>query len=68
MFGLFILGGFYFTYLFCLSDPIVQIEIDNSRNILYTRSEKGVIQVSINIILLFKVGIASLVFVCVCVY
>ncbi|XP_012873976.1 PREDICTED: nuclear pore complex protein Nup155 [Dipodomys ordii] len=27
------------------NDPIVQIAIDNSRNILYTRSEKGVIQV-----------------------
>lgn len=26
-------------------DPIVQIAVDNSRNILYTRSEKGVIQV-----------------------
>ncbi|XP_072448887.1 nuclear pore complex protein Nup155 isoform X2 [Chiloscyllium punctatum] len=29
----------------CLSDPIVQIAIDNSRSILYTRSEKGVLQV-----------------------
>uniref|UniRef100_A0A8C0QQB1 Nucleoporin 155 n=1 Tax=Chelonoidis abingdonii TaxID=106734 RepID=A0A8C0QQB1_CHEAB len=28
-----------------LTNPIVQIAIDNSRNILYTRSEKGVIQV-----------------------
>ncbi|KFO90279.1 Nuclear pore complex protein Nup155, partial [Buceros rhinoceros silvestris] len=26
-------------------DPVVQIAIDNSRNILYTRSEKGVLQV-----------------------
>ncbi|KTG34271.1 hypothetical protein cypCar_00039544, partial [Cyprinus carpio] len=26
-------------------DPVVQIAVDNSRNILYTRSEKGVLQV-----------------------
>ncbi|XP_003504041.1 nuclear pore complex protein Nup155 [Cricetulus griseus] len=32
-------------FTFSEDDPIVQIEIDNSRNILYTRSEKGVIQV-----------------------
>uniref|UniRef100_A0A8C4K556 Nucleoporin 155 n=1 Tax=Dromaius novaehollandiae TaxID=8790 RepID=A0A8C4K556_DRONO len=31
--------------LLSLSDPVVQIAIDNSRNILYTRSEKGVLQV-----------------------
>jgi len=29
----------------CLSDPLVQICIDDSRNVLYTRSEKGTIQV-----------------------
>lgn len=27
-------------------DPVVQVAIDNSRNTLYTRSEKGVLQVS----------------------
>ena len=27
-------------------DPILQIEVDNSRNILYTRSEKGAVTVS----------------------
>ncbi|XP_042309327.1 nuclear pore complex protein Nup155 [Sceloporus undulatus] len=32
-------------FTFSEDDPIVQIAIDNSRNILYTRSEKGVIQV-----------------------
>ena len=26
-------------------DPLVQLEVDNSRQILYTRSEKGTIQV-----------------------
>lgn len=31
--------------LFCLTDPIVQIAIDNTRNTLFTRSEKGVLQV-----------------------
>lgn len=30
---------------FCSTDPIVQIAIDNSRNTLFTRSEKGVLQV-----------------------
>lgn len=29
----------------CSTDPIVQIAIDNSRNTLFTRSEKGVLQV-----------------------
>jgi len=29
-----------------LIDPLVQISIDESRNVLYTRSEKGSIQVS----------------------
>uniref|UniRef100_A0A2K6LWW2 Nucleoporin 155 n=1 Tax=Rhinopithecus bieti TaxID=61621 RepID=A0A2K6LWW2_RHIBE len=33
-------------FTFSEDDPILQIAIDNSRNILYTRSEKGVIQVS----------------------
>ncbi|EMP30278.1 hypothetical protein UY3_12603 [Chelonia mydas] len=33
------------SYANLQADPIVQIAIDNSRNILYTRSEKGVIQV-----------------------
>uniref|UniRef100_A0A2K6SBX7 Nucleoporin 155 n=1 Tax=Saimiri boliviensis boliviensis TaxID=39432 RepID=A0A2K6SBX7_SAIBB len=32
-------------FTFSEDDPILQIAIDNSRNILYTRSEKGVIQV-----------------------
>ncbi|MEE6458037.1 hypothetical protein FKM82_000160 [Ascaphus truei] len=32
-------------FTFSEDDPIVQIAIDNSRNILYTRSEKGLIQV-----------------------
>uniref|UniRef100_A0A8D1U338 Nucleoporin 155 n=2 Tax=Sus scrofa TaxID=9823 RepID=A0A8D1U338_PIG len=32
-------------FTFSEDDPIVQIAVDNSRNILYTRSEKGVIQV-----------------------
>ncbi|XP_039606595.1 nuclear pore complex protein Nup155 [Polypterus senegalus] len=32
-------------FTFSEDDPIVQIVIDNSRNTLYTRSEKGVIQV-----------------------
>lgn len=32
-------------FTFSEDDPIVQIAIDNSRNTLYTRSEKGVIQV-----------------------
>uniref|UniRef100_A0A4X2JYW2 Nucleoporin 155 n=1 Tax=Vombatus ursinus TaxID=29139 RepID=A0A4X2JYW2_VOMUR len=32
-------------FTFSEDDPIVQIAIDNSRNILYTRSERGVIQV-----------------------
>ena len=31
---------------FLLTDPLVQITIDESRNILYSRSEKGVIQVN----------------------
>ncbi|OBS78292.1 hypothetical protein A6R68_19317, partial [Neotoma lepida] len=34
-------------FTFSEDDPIVQIEIDNSRNILYTRSEKGVIQIAV---------------------
>ncbi|KAM4809382.1 nuclear pore complex protein Nup155 [Rhinophrynus dorsalis] len=32
-------------FTFSEDDPIVQIAIDNSRNILYTRSDKGVLQV-----------------------
>uniref|UniRef100_A0A8C5THZ5 Nuclear pore complex protein Nup155 n=1 Tax=Malurus cyaneus samueli TaxID=2593467 RepID=A0A8C5THZ5_9PASS len=32
-------------FTFSEDDPVVQIAIDNSRNILYTRSEKGVLQV-----------------------
>ncbi|TRY66457.1 hypothetical protein DNTS_035000 [Danionella cerebrum] len=32
-------------FSFSEDDPVVQIAIDNSRNILYTRSEKGVLQV-----------------------
>uniref|UniRef100_A0A2K5L4S8 Nucleoporin 155 n=1 Tax=Cercocebus atys TaxID=9531 RepID=A0A2K5L4S8_CERAT len=32
-------------FTFSEDDPVLQIAIDNSRNILYTRSEKGVIQV-----------------------
>ena len=30
---------------FAEEDPILQIEVDNSRNILYTRSEKGTVTV-----------------------
>lgn len=30
---------------FDLSDPLVQIRVDNSRNILYCRTEKGTLQV-----------------------
>lgn len=48
------LWGFLFFFVFL--DPIVQIAVDNSRNILYTRSEKGVIQVSIDIIPPFQRG------------
>ncbi|NXK61143.1 NU155 protein, partial [Sylvietta virens] len=32
-------------FTFSEDDPLIQIAIDNSRNILYTRSEKGVLQV-----------------------
>ncbi|XP_051972803.1 nuclear pore complex protein Nup155 [Xyrauchen texanus] len=32
-------------FSFSEDDPVVQIAIDNSRNVLYTRSEKGVLQV-----------------------
>uniref|UniRef100_A0A8C1ZSW8 Nuclear pore complex protein Nup155 n=1 Tax=Cyprinus carpio TaxID=7962 RepID=A0A8C1ZSW8_CYPCA len=32
-------------FSFSEDDPVVQIAVDNSRNILYTRSEKGVLQV-----------------------
>ncbi|NWS72090.1 NU155 protein, partial [Crotophaga sulcirostris] len=32
-------------FTFSEDDPVVQIAIDNSRNVLYTRSEKGVLQV-----------------------
>ncbi|XP_060617389.2 nuclear pore complex protein Nup155 [Anolis sagrei] len=35
----------FIPFTFSEDDPIEQIAIDNSRNILYTRSEKGVIQV-----------------------
>ncbi|XP_023215500.1 nuclear pore complex protein Nup155-like [Centruroides sculpturatus] len=35
----------FLNFAFSEEDPIVQIEIDNSRYILYTRSEKGGIQV-----------------------
>ncbi|XP_041042883.1 nuclear pore complex protein Nup155 isoform X1 [Carcharodon carcharias] len=35
----------FLQFTFSEDDPIVQIAIDNSRNILYTRSEKGVLQV-----------------------
>ncbi|OXB79178.1 UNVERIFIED_CONTAM: hypothetical protein H355_006637 [Colinus virginianus] len=34
-----------FHFLSHSQDPVVQIAVDNSRNILYTRSEKGVLQV-----------------------
>ena len=33
--------------MYFVLDPLVQIAIDESRNILYSRSEKGVIQVSV---------------------
>ena len=32
---------------FMVSDAIIQLAVDNTRNILYTRSEKGTIQVPI---------------------
>ncbi|XP_065120565.1 nuclear pore complex protein Nup155 isoform X1 [Paramisgurnus dabryanus] len=32
-------------FSFSEDDPVVQIAVDNSRNVLYTRSEKGVLQV-----------------------
>ncbi|NXF88358.1 NU155 protein, partial [Eubucco bourcierii] len=35
----------FLQFTFSQDDPVVQIAIDNSRNILYTRSEKGVLQV-----------------------
>lgn len=35
----------FLNLTFYEEDPITQIEIDNSRNILYTRSEKGTIEV-----------------------
>ncbi|NWT04676.1 NU155 protein, partial [Mionectes macconnelli] len=35
----------FLQFTFSEDDPVVQIAIDNSRNILYTRSEKGVLQV-----------------------
>lgn len=39
------------TVLFlCLSDALVQISIDDLRNILYTRSEKGTIQVGSSLV------------------
>lgn len=38
-------SDFNFLLSFYSTDPIVQIAIDNSRNTLFTRSEKGVLQV-----------------------
>ncbi|XP_065595993.1 nuclear pore complex protein Nup155 [Cyrtonyx montezumae] len=35
----------FLQFTFSEDDPVVQIAVDNSRNILYTRSEKGVLQV-----------------------
>ena len=49
-------GFLFFLFFFFFLDPIVQIAVDNSRNILYTRSEKGVIQVSVDIIPPFQRG------------
>ncbi|XP_022254882.1 nuclear pore complex protein Nup155-like, partial [Limulus polyphemus] len=35
----------FLNFAFSEEDPIVQIEIDNSRHVLYTRSDRGTIQV-----------------------
>ncbi|XP_006813093.1 nuclear pore complex protein Nup155-like, partial [Saccoglossus kowalevskii] len=35
----------FLNFTFSEDDPVVQISVDNTRNILYTRSEKGTIQV-----------------------
>lgn len=44
---------------FCLTDPIVQIAIDNTRNTLFTRSEKGVLQVQCPVIQYFMIVLNS---------
>ena len=31
----------------CFSDPIAQLAVDNTRNILFSRSERGTIQVNL---------------------
>ena len=48
-----------------LLDPLVQIVIDESRNILYSRSEKGVIQVIIVFVFTRVCVCVHYVFVCV---
>ncbi|XP_019645345.1 PREDICTED: nuclear pore complex protein Nup155-like isoform X1 [Branchiostoma belcheri] len=35
----------FLTFSFSEEDPIVQIEVDNSRHVLYTRTEKGTLEV-----------------------
>jgi hypothetical protein len=43
-------------------DPIVQLEVDDSRHILYARSEKGTIQASVlsNFFLVLVVNLAKI--------
>ncbi len=43
-------------------DPIVQLEVDDSRHILYARSEKGTIQASVlfNFFLVLVVDLAKI--------
>ena len=53
--------------MYFVLDPLVQIVIDESRNILYSRSEKGVIQVRIFCVCMY-VCICVCACVCVCVY
>ncbi|KTF91631.1 hypothetical protein cypCar_00039637 [Cyprinus carpio] len=38
-------GRIFMAFSFSEDDPVVQIAVDNSRKVLYTRSEKGVLQV-----------------------
>ena len=53
-------------YVYLLTDPLVQLTIDESRNILYSRSEKGVIQVCVCVCIQMCVYIHVCVCICVC--
>lgn len=44
---------------FWFIDPIVQIAIDNSRNTLFTRSEKGVLQVWCSLVILLNFPLSA---------